>query len=267
MGLHSAIAVGQGRLRRHRARHRFLCPDCLRFAAVRYACAGCRHPLPETLAATKGLYVRDCPHCDTPHFPNRTSTLAAYCPHCHGQGEPAHRHGHRVRVVATLLPQDYLRLCRSADVPDARRDEGFTWIVSPQTILVIVNLSSFAIPDPLPEDHLLCHLDALWMSGIESDALALAQAADRLFQHLGEKAFVRKKLPLYVNQRECDPAVRNMLSVRFRQITFNPNSTDTSDFTADMATLLETGPMLGMENPRLENQASSGQQHIRIGRV
>lgn len=220
MALHGTWNVGCQKLRRRREKHRFLCPECLRFAPVQYACADCGLPLPESLLATRGLYGLYCPECDHPVMAEGQPTLQAYCIHCHRQGDRKRWHGHRVHAVAALLPEDYVRLCRKYGVANAQRDEELTWIVDEQTIYLLINLSACTLPDLLPADHALRHLDALWVSGADTDILALGQSADRFLRHLGGNAFANDKIPLMVEQSDCDPAVMNMLAARFASLTF-----------------------------------------------
>lgn len=222
VALHGAFATSRKRLRSKREHHRFLCPECLQFGPVCYACAGCGTRLPEALIATNGWYARYCLECDTPITENRVSTARAICAHCQTLLDKDRWQEHRICVMATLLPEDHLRLCKKLGIEEPKRDEDMAQIVDAQTIFVLINLSACALPEVIPNHHALRHLDALWFSGLETDTLVLARAVDRLLRHLGQTTAENNTIPVFVEQSECDPAVLNMLSSRFHKVTFNP---------------------------------------------
>jgi hypothetical protein len=198
------------RIRHWQARHRFLCPHCLRFSGFHFACRDCGKKVVSFIVHTEGDYVNTCPHCQA-HLFSRDGVVGhgvrAYCEECNGTCDRSVHHERQIRALATLLPTDAKSLCY---------DDGVC-------LTYLLNLS--ALTDTVPLDlstHALSEVEFIWLdtAGKESHGLALevGQAADRLMRQFGLTEAQQQALTVCVPQAALDPIVEKVLMTRFGTI-------------------------------------------------
>lgn len=205
---------------RHVSRgHRFLCPGCLQFGPIRYACPDCEEEVEPFVIHTGGLYLNDCPHCHTQVFRFRRlrkyHELATYCARCPARLSPGVYHSRRVQVLGTLRETDLAALQQAAG---SRRAE-FLCIDDGEQLTYALNLSH-----PPGEDAVLLPSDAaraaeaVWLDLEGFEPLALGQVVDRYIRRAALTEGARRSRVIWVRQETVAPAVRKLLETRFGEV-------------------------------------------------
>jgi hypothetical protein len=222
---HAQLIEGRRRLARLAAGHRFLCPGCLQFGPVRYACGGCMGELEPIVIHARGFYLNDCPHCHMRVFPRwyarKGCVPAAYCAACEGAFN-LRVHQRQVRVLGVLDAKDLDRLRMVPDAP-ALTGSGMGYFYGDDTacLTYVVNAG-----DPreeggeLPRTHAVRDLEAVWMDRVLEEPLALGQALDRFIRRAGLTESERRALRVCVRPETLPAAARNLLESRFGTIEY-----------------------------------------------
>lgn len=125
-------------------------------------------------------------------------------------------------VVATLQPQDFMKVWRAMD-------EGHRWLLG----------AGWAVEETRPQArHLLdlsqperatrsprdvpwrAQLSALWIDVHDTDLLQLGRSVDDLGRWAEASGVRLQRLPLYVCQEEVDPAIHRLLETRFDRVLY-----------------------------------------------
>lgn len=222
--VHGAVRSAQAASRHGAGSHRFLCPRCLQFGPMRYACGGCGAEVEAFVVHTGGAYVNDCPQCHAPLFSRdgvQGKGVQAYCAHCRGRSDREIYHERAVRVVGAVAPARFAELFASAGAagqgeggfPYSCRDNG-------ERLTYVLDLAGLPASDePVQEDHALRSLEAVWVAGGDGEALALGQAADRFVRLSQMSETRRREVPVWVQATALEPAVRNLLQSRFGPVS------------------------------------------------
>lgn len=201
-------------------RHRFLCPECLRFSDPAYACGACGKEIEAFVLDTGGGYVNDCGHCGATLLPLEREGavgLRAYCRHCRAAVERHPYHERRVCVIGVPSQADRAHFPQ-ADTPErsatataeALQLDDRSWLT------YVLDLDHLA-GRLTAHTHAAHHLDALWLDGRDANALELGEQLDRFIRRSRLPVAERKRLRIYVGcSREALPReVYNVLEGRF----------------------------------------------------
>jgi hypothetical protein len=200
---------------RHLAGHRFLCPECLRFGPFCFACADCGEEVPPLVV--DGYCACECTsnRLEPPRHRKSPPRFEALCMHCQARSDRALYHHRRVRVVGTLFRDDPARLCGALDIGDPGKASSICVCDDGTRLTYVVPLD--ALPDgapPLPLDHALRALEAIWINDAERP-LALGQLIDRFLRRSGLTETERKRITILVRQTALPPAGAHLLATRF----------------------------------------------------
>jgi hypothetical protein len=224
--LHAGVSALREELRHARRGHAFLCPHCLRFDELRFACGACGHEVEPLIVHTRGVYVNDCPDCGALIYSRDGESgkgVQALCRHCSRVCDREIYHERRVRVVGALRESDFTALCAAIGVQPARtlggidrgcHDDGdrLTFILS------LAKLPGFAAM--LPSAHALWTIEHLWLDGSESDPLELGEGVDRFLHRAGLSERQRQRMTLCVGGRVPENAARRLLAARFGRVAY-----------------------------------------------
>lgn len=215
---------------------RFLCPECLRFGPFSHACGKCRREADPLVALTGGRLLNECPHCHSPLLPRAGRPghgLLARCDHCFVTCDPEVYHGRQVQVIGIL----------DSDKGDAWQMECDAWPRDPlgiryslhveqDRVICLVPLSDRSEPSrPVPRDHALANVDALWLRAGPGDALSVGRAADRFLRLAGLSEAEQHAMPVLVEAAELDGETRRVLEGRFGEIRLGCRPADVSEAT------------------------------------
>lgn len=198
----------------------FLCPCCLHFGSLRFACGACGREVEAFLVYTGGAYVNDCPHCRTDLFPRdgqNGSGVQAYCRRCHGCCERAVHHRRFVRVLAAPVPGDLRSLFREVPaVGEGNADGvGYAYGDDGRCLTYVLDLSDISRAlHTFPPFHAAREVKAMWLDGESVTTLELGQAVDRFIREADLKEEQRKMLPIWVRQAALEPAAHHLLAGR-----------------------------------------------------
>jgi hypothetical protein len=212
-------------IRHLRARHKFLCPHCLRFGGFHeFSCRVCRQKVEAFVVYTKGADVNACPNCHARLFSDdglEAIGVQAYCKHCKATCDHLIYYERQVRVITALRQTDFASLAKT---PGARKDQttdGVAYVCGDdgERLNYVLDLSSVKAVWWLPRKHALQDSACVWL-GADSDdperlALELAKAADRFFSKTKQQ-----KLTAYVPQATLPPVVRRVLESRFETVEY-----------------------------------------------
>jgi hypothetical protein len=215
-GLDGAMGFLRAHARRHRLRLRFLCPGCLQFHRFRFACVWCHTEVEAALVDPHDLSVNHCPICRAP------AEVLAYCRECEGRFDPAIYHARQVRVLGTLLPQDFnalqgatpVKAGRAQRVRFLRLDDGrrFTYVVD-------VSASADAVKG-FSAQHAAHEVEAIWLDGADITLLQLGQAIDRYLRWTGMPPAKQRQIAVCVGQDSLEAGAQRLLEARFGSIRY-----------------------------------------------
>ncbi|MFN7946257.1 MAG: hypothetical protein U0Z53_12975 [Blastocatellia bacterium] len=229
---------------RHRtARHRFLCPRCLHFGDFRFACGMCGNEVTAFRVLTRGAYANECPHCLSRLFDRRTGQpeVRAYCRNCLGSCDRNIHHRQRVRVIATLLPENFDLLCQLAEAEKRQTDDRLTFIcvgrdLPPQhrpqgrltfsapaddsDLLNYILSYDYSVGADRPDlpTHALRHIEAIWLDVAAADPLRLGRIVDGFIRQSGLSEQEREQLTIFIRQAAPDAAIINKLQALFGNV-------------------------------------------------
>ena len=209
---------------------RFLCPSCLRFGPVRFACGACGGEVEAFVLDTRGCYLNDCPHCHEEVFPRffyRGNPTGARCDHCGDATDPLF-HCRRVRVVAVLDAASLRALAAVGrfSQTSGREGEHLCWDDG-ETLTYVINVSEpRAGEEPFPTGHAAPHPDPLWLRQPWSAVHACGQARDRFIRRAGLTEAGRRAQPVALRTGDWDPVTRRLLESRFPNLRDDAEPTE-----------------------------------------
>lgn len=198
---------------------RFLCPHCLRFGEVLFACPGCWE-------ATRALHTRlnvgslhACPCCYDALYPTAEVDRLAYCEHCHQVSDARLHHHREVRLVGVLGPAAYAQARRH--IGEDANGDGPLRLAHEQQVTYLLEVSSAApgmnVVDPA---HALRHLDALWLTAVGIEALEFGRIVDRFVRQVRLSGTQRRSLPVLLRESSLPAATLNVLQSRLSNLSF-----------------------------------------------
>lgn len=241
---HGICAVLYEHFRHRAARHRFLCPRCLHFGDFRFACGVCGNEVTAFRVLTRGAYVNECPHCLSRLFDRQRagqSEVRAHCHNCLGSCDRNIHHTRRVRVIATLLPENFDLLCQLAGTEKRQADDRLTFTcvgrdLQPQhraqkglafsaraddsgllNYILSYDYSAGADAPDLPT-HALRNVEAIWLDVAATDPLRLGRIVDGFIRQSGLSAQQREQLTIFIRQAAPDAAIINKLRALFGHV-------------------------------------------------
>jgi len=222
--LNAAVAGLREDLRHRRARHRFLCPHCLRFSELRFACRACGAEVEPLIVHTHGAYVNDCAQCGAHLFSREEASgqgVQACCGYCSRVCEREVHHERQVRVVGVLRESDFTAFCAALGVPPERTRGGIDRAyyddgVRLTFVLCLARLPGFV--DLLPATHALWSVERIWLDGNDVEPLKLGEAVDRFLHRAGLTGAQRQAIRVYVGGEARDPALDRFLAARFGRV-------------------------------------------------
>ncbi|HEY7546383.1 MAG TPA: hypothetical protein VID27_15955 [Blastocatellia bacterium] len=217
-GLHGAAVSVDKAINRWFSHHRFLCPNCLHFGQFHFACSQCGTRIHLFIVNTGGAYIIKCPHCRRALFSEPKNKIAAWCERCQATCDLDPHHHRQVRVVATLFPRDFERLCKESGAEKDVSIDGIrcSWKDDGKQLTYILQLGDLA--HARDESHALWDVEALWVSADENEVLKLGQASDQLILNARLSDSRAKLMTVCVPQAEISPTVSHVLTTRFGQI-------------------------------------------------
>jgi hypothetical protein len=216
---HAPVLALRDRARRRRIGHRFLCPSCLRFGGVAFACQACYREIAPSLLHTRGRYTDLCPRCRTPLRLGEAPELQrvrAHCRRCSAQCDPLIYHRRQVRVLAALSAADLDSVHQAAGSPAGRKPGAVCSYDDGERLTYV--LSEADLPegrDALPPGHAARSVSAIWMDEVAAEPLRLVAEVDRLIQRAGWTRAQRQAITVCVRSDALDPTVRHLLAARF----------------------------------------------------
>jgi hypothetical protein len=219
---HGPAATLGERLRHRRMGHRFLCPTCLHFGGLWFACEACGHEIEPSIVHTGGRYTDLCPRCDaTLGVGEDSSRVRAYCRRCGTHCDRSIYHRRQVRVLATFSFADLLSLHQATAAPVERR-EGLVCGYDDGERLTYL-LSEADLPPGLTylsPRHAARSVTAIWVDAAAAEPLRLVAEVDRAIQRAGWSAARRRAITVCVREDSLDPAARHLLAARFGAVQF-----------------------------------------------
>lgn len=201
-------------------RQRFLCPECLRFGELAYACGACEREVEAFVLETGGGYVNDCAHCGAALLPQEREGavgLLARCRHCRVALPRDPHHERRVCVLGVPGPLDLSRFPH-ADSPEraVTVDGGVLRLDDRSWLTYVLDLCRLA-ERMTARAHAAHHLDALWLDGRNANALELGEQLDGFLRRARLSLAERKRLRVCLGcSRDALPRdVYNVLEGRF----------------------------------------------------
>lgn len=216
----------QQRSERFSHEHRFLCPDCLRFGYIKYACKKCGHLVDNFVVDTAGAFVKKCAHCHLALFTDEDmegSQIRAYCQMCYSNSDRAVYHNKSIRTVAALTAKDFAILTQNAEIEIKKSQDGISYAIRDYrgTLTFVLNLADLNnIVTPDSDMHALRDISSIWTDCSETDALELGQIIDAMV--------IRAKLPeaqwrgmtICVLPLQIDAASQHVLQTRFGKVSY-----------------------------------------------
>lgn len=227
---HGACVALSKSARRRSSRHRFLCPNCLRFGVFQFACGACGKEVETFLVHTNGAYINDCSHCHVPLLSRDGLDgrgVRSYCERCKGNCDHAIHHQRQVHVVGTLLPADFVSLCQAVGAQKRQAQDGIGFAYDDDGVRLTYTLDLSSLTNAahsLPRTHALWEVESIWLeaSGDAPQRLALeiGQAADRFITETGLSETQQRALTVCVRQSALHDDVQNKLETRFGAIKY-----------------------------------------------
>jgi hypothetical protein len=215
---HGAYLSRREKIRHHRARHRFLCPRCLSLGGFRFACGACGNEVESFTVLTGGAYASDCPSCHVRLFAKNKSQVAAHCENCLGSCDRSLHHERRVRVIATLLDEDFRLICRLTGAPPLRAadHQTFACMDDGECLRYILSFDSEAGVETadLPM-HALRNVETIWLDAAGADPLRLGRIIDAFIRQSGLTEAQRRRITVFIRQPAPEAAIRNKLAALF----------------------------------------------------
>lgn len=202
-----------------RERQRFLCPSCLRFGAIRFACQACGLEIDPFIVHTQGWTTDLCPHCEATLELRREPVrqrVRAYCGHCPARCDPMIYHRRGVRVLAAFAFDDLLALHQTTAVPVSRRPGVVCGYDDGERLTYL--LSADDLPRggrSLPRDHAARAVAGIWLDAGAADPLGLGGDVDRLIQRAGWTHAQRRGMTVSLRVNALGGAAYRMLTARF----------------------------------------------------
>lgn len=197
----------------------FLCPHCLFFGGVRYACGSCAAEMDAMTVRAVSELAAVCPHCGAAIGCDRAGVamLRAYCVRCRQTCSTGSYHGREVRVLAALLPQHFVELCRVGGI--------FGWAVEGlsraflddgRRLTCVLGLG--ALPARrrfVPAAHALRSVEALWIGDLSDAVLQAGQELERLERLLPPGVLYTRRAVACMAGAQIEPAIEALLAGRF----------------------------------------------------
>lgn len=223
---HAGLLSLRARIARLRRSHRFLCPECLRFAPMRVACGTCGKEISLLFFDAGGLYLGECPGCGLALAVTSAAASAATAPrrclrsscwYCRRRFDLA-LNRRRVRVLATLLPRGFDRLLeRAGGAAVHTRGRRHFHIDDGETLTHVVDLNDLPRFRFLSSAHAVHEVEAIWVDAGAVDVLALGRSADRFLRRTDLPPPRRQAITVCLDG-ELPPAVHALLASRFGRV-------------------------------------------------
>jgi hypothetical protein len=220
---HGALMALHERMQRQQERRRFLCPRCLQFGPLDFACSSCGTTVEAFLVHTQGEYVNDCPRCHTRlslDGRGKGGRVQARCRQCRGMCDHTLYHRRRVRILATLLPDDFYSLRKKMGKVWEVRTGSHSFHLDDGARLTYV-LKLDGLPQHLkvlPPGHAARQVEAVWLEGSALESLKLGREVDRLIRQGRLPEAPADPLIVCVAEESLEPTAASLLEARFGTI-------------------------------------------------
>lgn len=202
----------------------FLCPHCLFFGGVRYACGSCARELDALTLRAACLVAAVCPHCGAAirWGASPVAEPSAYCVRCRQTCAAGSYHGREVRVLAALLPQHFAELCRAGGIFGwAAEGLSRAFLDDGKRLTCVLGLG--ALPARrrfVPAAHALRSVEALWIGDLSDAVLQAGQELERLERLLPPGILCARRAVACVAGDRIEPAIEALLAGRFCQTRY-----------------------------------------------
>ena len=208
------------------AADRFLCPSCLCFGPLAFACGGCGREVQPLVVQEGGGYTNDCRYCGAALLPasrEGACGVRAYCRRCRIGSARQPFHERWITVVVVPAPEDLAAYANAATGrwTVAQRAEDRVILDDGEWLAYVLCLE-FLNRFTLEGAHAVRRPDALWLRGDDADALRLGERLDGFVRNAGLSASARKVLPVALgcHWTELVGEVSNVLRSRLPRVDF-----------------------------------------------
>lgn len=212
---------------------RFLCPHCLQFGELLYACPGCWEEGGVLRARLNVGNLQACPCCRASLYPEPSQDHLAFCEQCHQVSDARLHHDHRTVAFGALGVASFTWMCEAfgheAGHGSALRltnDEARGPYLDGRESFYLLDVSTAAEGvDITGPRHALRHLECLFFSGAGLEPLELGRMVDRFIRQTRLSGGQRRTLEVLIREPSLPPALTSVLRSRLPRLNFGQDGT------------------------------------------
>lgn len=215
---------------------RFLCPHCLQFGELLYACPGCWEEGGVLRARLNVGNLQACPCCRASLYPEPSQDHLAFCEQCHQVSDARLHHNRKTVVFGALGAASFAWMCQAFGHEAGHggplrltNDVAHGPFLDGRESFYLLDVSTAAEDvDVTGPRHALRHLECLFFSGAGQEPLELGRMVDRFLRQTRLSGSQRRALEVLVREPSLPPALTSVLRSRLPRLTFGQGETKNS---------------------------------------